>query len=393
MKCEELFRSIYGTQAQGITFAPYRICPLGAHTDHNLGPVTGFAIDRGIHIAYSPDESGKVEMSSLQFPGKAGWSVTSVPGEKAGDWADYLRGATLFLKEKYPLSAGIKGVAEGSLPVGGLSSSAAVTLAFITALCEANAISLTAGELIDIAYESERKYVGVSLGRLDQSCEVLCKKDHLLYLDTSDGSYELIPEHAEMKPFKTAVFFSGLEHSLVSSKYNLRVDELKAGIYALQAFAGLDYGSFADTYARNLPPEVYHEMRGRLPEPWRLRCEHWFSETERVQLGAKAWRRGDTEEFGRLITESGRSSIENWQSGAPEQIKLYEIMTHTDGIYGGRFAGAGFKGSCFALIDPGYEEQAEREITEAYLREYPALEGKYAVFFCGTSDGCRPGLT
>ena len=35
----------------------------------------------------------------------------------------------------------------------------------------------------------------------------------------------------------------------------------------------------------------------------------------------------DLEEYGRLSFASGWSSIHNWESGAPEQIKLYDIMT------------------------------------------------------------------
>ena len=29
-------------------FSPYRVCPLGAHVDHQHGLVTGFAIDKGV---------------------------------------------------------------------------------------------------------------------------------------------------------------------------------------------------------------------------------------------------------------------------------------------------------------------------------------------------------
>ena len=31
-------------------------------------------------------------------------------------------------------------------------------------------------------------------------------------------------------------------------------------------------------------------------------------------------------------------------------------MTQTEGIYGGRFSGAGFKGCCMSLINPEFEE-------------------------------------
>ena len=282
---------------------------------------------------------------------------------------------------------GICGVIEGSLPIGGLSSSAAVILAFLSALAQVNGIRLDPRELIDTAFDAEKNYVGIHVGKLDQSCEVLGKKDHLLYLDTRDDSYELIPTHPDMKPYKIAIFFSGLEHSLAGSKYNMRVDELRAGVYALQAFAGMAYGKFKEANARNVPYEVYLEYRDKLPLPWAKRCEHWYTEFQRVEQGAEAWRRGDIDTYGRLSFESGWSSIHNWESGAPEQIRLYEIMRGTDGIYGGRFCGAGFKGCCMALIDPAFEESIVRRVSQTYCRDFPQLKEKYAVHITESADG------
>ena len=315
------------------------------------------------------------------------WRPCSFPSKKQGDWADYLRGATLCLARKHKLNVGICGVIEGTMPIGGLSSSAAVIISFLSALCKVNGIQLSQQEIIDVAYDAELNYVGVSVGKLDQSCEVLSKKNHLLYLDTSNDQYELIPQHADMKPYKIAIFFSGLEHSLAGSKYNMRVDELRSGVYALQAFAGMEYGKFNEAMARNVPREVYEQYKNRLPETWARRCEHWYTEFERVEKGAEAWRRGDIETYGRLSFESGWSSIHNWESGAPEQIRLYEIMTETEGIYGGRFSGAGFKGCCMALIDPAYEESVAQQVTEKYLKSFPELTGKYDVFMCESANG------
>ena len=139
MRCEERFRDIYGKDPEGISFSPYRICPIGAHSDHNLGKITGLAIDKGIHIAFRPKQNGVVEMSSLQFAKRAQWHTREI-GEKTGDWADYLRGATWALAKEHPLSVGICGVIEGSLPIGGLSSSAAVILAFLDALSKVKRI-------------------------------------------------------------------------------------------------------------------------------------------------------------------------------------------------------------------------------------------------------------
>ena len=386
MHCEQQFSTIYGRAPDGISFSPYRICPIGAHSDHNLGKITGFAINAGIHIAFSPKHNGVVEMTSLQFPKRAQWHIKEV-GDKVNDWADYLRGATWALAKKYPLTIGLCGVIEGSMPIGGLSSSAAVILSFLHALCKANGIKLGDQEMIDIAFDAEKNYVGVNVGTLDQSCEVLSRKDHLLYLDCKDNHYELIPTSPAMKPYKFAIFFSGLEHSLAGSKYNMRVDELRAGVYALQAFSGMDYGKFNQANARDVSFEIYQTYKDRLPVPWQKRCEHWYTEFKRVEAGAEAWRRGDIEEYGKLSFQSGWSSIHNWESGAPEQIKLYEIMTETDGIYGGRFSGAGFKGCCMALINPDKAENIAETVEKQYLAAFPEMKGKYCFYLCESADG------
>lgn len=119
------------------------------------------------------------------------------------------------------------------------------------------------------------------------------------------------------------------------------------------------------------------------------RAEHWYSEYARVEAGAEAWRKGDIEEFGRLSFESGRSSIYNWETGSPELIKLYEIMTQTDGIYGGRFSGAGFKGCCMALIDPTFEESILEKVKREYLKTFPEMKEKYSAHICDIADGVK----
>ena len=360
MRCQEKFQEIYKRDPEALAFCPYRVCPIGAHSDGNLGKITGLAIDKGIHIAYSPKLNGVVELCSMQFDKRAQFHVRDVPRHKCDDWADYLRGATMKLGEKYPLTYGMSGVIEGSLPIGGLSSSAAVALVYLKALCHINLIHPDPQELIRISVLAENEYVGVNSGKLDQSCEVYSRKGHLLYLDTLDDQYELIPTSPDMKPYEIAIFFSGVERTLAGSKFNMRVDESRSAAYALMAYSGMEYGKFREANLRYVPREVYEQYKDRLPVNWARRCEHWYTEFERVEKGAEAWRRGDIEAYGKLSFESGWSSIHNWESGAPEQIALYEIMTRTDGIHGGRFSGAGFKGCCMALIDRKLPEAPSR---------------------------------
>ena len=387
MTASEMFEQIYKKPPEKTAFTPYRVCPIGAHSDHQLGKITGFAINKGIHMAYGPKENGVIEIQSMQFPKRAQWHVEATPKTKQDDWADHLRGATIALNKRYPLRRGLCAVVDGELPIGGLSSSAAVIITFISALCTMNRIELTAQELITISKEAENKYVGVSCGKLDQSCEIYCKKDKLLYMDLLDDSYELIAQHPDMKPYKIAIFFSGLERSLAGSAFNMRVDECRSAAYALKAYGGMDYGKFEETNLRDVPYEVFERYQDRLPDNWRKRAEHWYTEFDRVQKGAEAWRKGDIEEFGRLSFESGRSSIYNWETGSPELKTLYEIMTKTDGIYGGRFSGAGFKGCCMALINPAFEEKITEKVSYEYCKAFPELKDKYSVHICESADG------
>lgn len=386
LTCEKKFQDLYHKDPEGLSFCPYRICPIGAHSDHNLGKITGLAIDNGIHVAYAPKENGVVELCSLQFDKRAQWHIAQVPEHRQGDWADYLRGATLELSRRYPLRRGMNGVIEGSLPIGGLSSSAAVTLSFLAALCRVNGLTPTAPELIQMAVSVENNYVGVNSGKLDQSCELYSRKDHLLYLDTQTDTYELIPTHPAMPEYDILILFSGVERTLAGSAFNMRVDECRSAAYALKALSGMPYGKFAETNMREVPREVYEQYKDRLPENWRRRAEHWYTEFARVEAGAEAWRRGDLEGFGRLSFESGWSSIHNWETGSPELKTLYEIMLHTDGIYGGRFSGAGFKGCCMALSAPSERERIIDRITREYLATFPALRDNFSIHVCHSAD-------
>ena len=390
MTCQEKYKEIYGREAESVAFCPYRISPLGAHIDHQLGIINGLAIDRGISIAYSPKHNGVVELQSINFPGKrAQFHINAIPEAKVGDWADHCRGAALILSRKYKLTVGLSGVIEGTLPIGGLSSSASVIIVFLSALAAVNGIILDPWEVIGMAKAAENEYVGVNCGKLDQSCEVLCKKDQLLYLDCADDSYTLIPWNGPK--FSIAIFCSGLERSLANSAYNLRQDECKAAAYSLLAHANIPYGKFSQAVLRSVPEEAFEKYKDILPSPFKRRATHFFGEIKRARDGAEKWRNGDIKGYGELVFASGESSIKNYECGCPELIRLYEIMSTTPGIYGGRFSGAGFKGACMALIDPNAEKEVLERVEREYLKSFPALEGKYLGTVCHSADGVDLG--
>ena len=215
-------------------FSPYRVCPLGAHVDHQHGLVTGFAIDKGVDLYFDVRgqmEDGRcdphVHLESKTFEGVVDFDIATPTLVKQGNWGDYARGAKFALQKRFKLETGITGTIKGSLPVGGLSSSAAVLIAYVMAFAKANNITLAPFEVMKIASEAEREYIGLNNGLLDQACIALGKKNHLLMLDCESDEYRVIPKPAEMPDFELGIFFSGLTRSLISSDYNLRVTECK----------------------------------------------------------------------------------------------------------------------------------------------------------------------
>ena len=370
-------------------FSPYRICPIGAHSDHQHGLVSGFSFDHGVDFWFETTEDGSVELESKSFDGHIRFNVKEPSQLKEGNWGDYARGAKYALCKRFELNYGIKGVLAGSMPVGGLSSSAAVLIAYVMAFAKANSINLTKMEVIKIASQAEREYIGLNNGILDQSCIALGKKDHLLMLDCDTDEYRLIPRNPSMPPFKFGIFFSGLTRSLVNSDFNLRVQECKTAAWNLMAYADMPLKPFDKTFMRDIPRHIYDKYKERMPERFARRAEHFYSEYRRVRSGVTAWETGNLEWFGQLSFESCESSLHNWECGSPELTAIYKAMRQTDGIYGGRFSGAGFKGACIAIIDPSKEDSIRESITKKYLEQFPQYKNSFQVYFVHSADGAH----
>ena len=370
-------------------FSPYRVCPLGAHVDHQHGLVTGFAIDKGVDLWFTPRNDGEVHLESKTFEGLVNFNVTMASQVKEGNWGDYARGAKYALRKRFVLRYGIDGVIQGSLPVGGLSSSAAVLIAYVMAFAKANDIELKPMEIVKIASEAEREYVGLNNGILDQACIALGQKDGLLFLDCDTDEYRIIKRHPKMPEMEIGIFFSGLTRSLVSSDYNLRVMECKTAAWNMLAYTDRPLKVFDKTFLRDIPKETFERTRDMMPNRFARRAEHFYSEYRRVRQGVMAWESGNLNLFGKLSFDSCESSIHNYECGSPELISIYQIMRGLPGVYGGRFSGAGFKGACIALINPAYKEQIQEELTRQYLEQYPEYEHTFGVYFVKPDDGAR----
>ena len=348
-------------------FSPYRICPIGAHIDHQGGAVLGRTINIGTTLEYEPLDTKELQLSSDQF-GEARFSIGELD---TIHWARYAQAAARVLD----LKRGMRAHLSGSLIGAGLSSSASVGLAYLKALADINDIELTDEQLVHLDYELECGQLGLQNGLLDPMSIVYGKRDALLFMDTVTGSVTPVFD-SPSSDAAWIVAYSGISRELTKSGFNVRVAECH------EAASTLQNGAWK---LGDIPREMFEAKKMSLSENLRKRAAHFFTETERVRQGAKLWQESNLEQFGQLMNQSCASSINNYQSGSEILIELHELVSSTRGIYGSRFSGGGYGGCVVALARRSLAEDACKEITEKFSRLHPELPSK--VFIAETGDG------
>jgi len=208
-------------------------------------------------------------------------------------------------------------------------------------------------------------------------------------VDTKTADYELIPRPQATPQFAVAIVYSGLTKALIGTDYNNHVDECNVAAWILREQEGLPLCRLEDTKLRDIDYEVYLKYREKLAGRFRKRADHFFGEIIRVNEGAKAWSNGDLAQMGRLMLESGESSINNYCCGSPELITIFNILKSTKGVYGARFSGAGFRGCCVAIVDPTYMQSIKAAVDNQYPQMHPDYKNVYRVDFTATDDGAR----
>ncbi|CAN1291139.1 GALAK [Linum perenne] len=353
-----------------VVVSPYRICPLGAHIDHQGGSVSAMTINRGIMLGFIPSDDSKVVLRSGQFEGEVRFrcgnyscSVDEIQyplhsgkqyanHQEDSQWGKFARGAVFALqKAGYSLTAGITGFICGfeGLDSAGLSSSAATGVAYLLAFESANNLNISPVENIEFDRLIENEYLGLKNGILDQSSILLSSRGCLTHMNCKTKEHKLV------RPFKSQVDSESCFEPVEEKAYEMHKDNLE--------------GDLAK------------------------RAEHYFSENMRVKKGIEAWRSGKLEEFGKLISESGLSSINKYECGCEALIKLYEIVVKAPGVYGGRFSGAGFRGCCIALVRTDYADEAAAFVKSEYTKAQPHLASQLNpdafVLICEPADSAR----
>jgi galactokinase len=342
--------------------APGRINLIGEHTDYNLGYVLPATIGLETWIASVADDSGVVELTSLQADETRSFELAA-PGPARGEWIDYVAGMAVTLAARDVPLRGFRGVLDSDIPIGsGLSSSAALELAAGWSLSRDVPPPLPPMELAQAAQQAENEYVGVRCGLMDQFASALGQPGRALLLDCRSLEYRPVPLPAD---HVLVVLDTRSPHRLGASEYNARRAQCEQAVAALAS----DHPG-----VRSLR-DVTHEMLGtladRVDEETVRRCRHVVEENERVLATVSALEAGDMAAVGRLFAQSHASLRDLYEVSSPELDALVDIATRVPGVAAARMTGAGFGGCTVNVVRSG----ARDELREAVAREYPERSG------------------
>lgn len=359
----ELFADSEGAR---FYFSPGRVNLIGEHTDYNGGHVFPCALTLGTYGAARKREDNKIHLYSMNLDsfGVVEASLDDLTNKKEYNWANYPLGVVWAFKEKgHTITSGFDMVIWGNIPNGsGLSSSASLevlTGVILTDLFEIKDLSMT--DLALIGQYSENNFNGCNCGIMDQFAVAMGKKDHAIFLDTSDLSYEYAP--CVLDGAKIVITNSKVKHSLVDSAYNDRRNECAAALKALQS--ELDIQALGD-----LTPEEFEAHKSLIKDEIQLqRAKHAVYENQRTIDAVTALKAGDIESFGKLMNQSHISLRDDYDVSCEEIDILVDLAWKIPGVLGSRITGGGFGGCTVSIVKDESIDTFIETIGKTYLEK------------------------
>ena len=366
-KLFDMFAELFGdSEGARFYFSPGRVNLIGEHTDYNGGHVFPCALTLGTYGAARKREDNKIHFYSMNLDsfGVVEASLDDLTNKKEYNWANYPLGVVWAFKEKgHTITSGFDMVIWGNIPNGsGLSSSASLevlTGVILTDLFEIKDFSMT--DLALIGQYSENNFNGCNCGIMDQFAVAMGKKDHAIFLDTSDLSYEYAP--CVLDGAKIVITNSKVKHSLVDSAYNDRRNECAAALKALQS--ELDIQALGD-----LTPEEFEAHKSLIKDEIQLqRAKHAVYENQRTIDAVTALKAGDIERFGKLMNQSHISLRDDYDVSCEEIDILVDLAWKIPGVLGSRITGGGFGGCTVSIVKDESVDTFIETIGKTYLEK------------------------
>lgn len=372
----EKFKELFGEEGDIRTyFSPGRVNLIGEHTDYNGGHVFPCALTIGTYAAARKRNDSRLRFYSMNFlkEGILEADIKTLTYEEKHGWSNYLKGVIWAFSEKgYEITEGFDVVLYGNIPNGsGLSSSASVEVAMAIILKDFLQLPTDMVESALICQYAENKFNGVNCGIMDQFAIAMGKKDHAIFLDTADLSYEYAP--LLLEGAKIVIACSNKKRGLGDSKYNERRSECDKALKELQK--KLDINSLGE-----LSEEEFEASRELIESPVRQkRARHAVSENQRTIEAVRALRAGDLYAFGKLMNASHTSLKEDYEVTGRELDTLVEAAWAQEGVIGSRMTGAGFGGCTVSIVKEEAIDSFIKNVGAAYEKEIGYAADFYVV--------------
>jgi galactokinase len=357
------FKELYGAEGDiRVYFAPGRVNLIGEHTDYNGGHVFPCALTIGTYMAARKRSDRKVCFYSMNFDrlGIVECSLDDMTPEEDGRWTNYPLGVIwAFEGRGMKLESGLDIAIYGNIPNGsGLSSSASLEVVTGYMLKDMFGFDVVNQDLALIGQYSENNFNGCNCGIMDQFASAMGQKDHAIFLDTADLSYEYAP--VKLEGAKIVVTNSLVKHSLVTSAYNDRRNESAQALADLQEVCGIEsLGELTeeqfDQYASSIKDETN-----------RRRAKHAVYENQRTIKAVEALKNNDIETFGKLMNASHVSLRDDYETSCEECDILVEEAWKVPGVIGSRITGGGFGGCTVSLVKDEAIDTFKEKLTAAY---------------------------
>lgn len=370
----EKFKTLFGdTEGVNVYFAPGRVNMIGEHTDYNGGHVFPCALSIGTYVAARKRNDSKLNFYSINFEesGIMESDINDIKPEDAAGWTNYPKGVIwAFAERGMKLDCGMDFVIYGNIPNGsGLSSSASLEVLTGFALRDLYGFDVTNTDLALIGQFSENNFNGMNCGIMDQFASAMGKKDHAIFLNTADLSFEYAP--LVLEDAKIVVTNSNVKHSLVGSEYNVRRTECETALKELQEV--IDIKTLGD-----LSEEEFEANKAAIKDEVRIkRAKHAVYENQRTIKAVEALKNNDIEAFGKLMNASHVSLRDDYAVSCDEIDVLVEEAWKIDGVIGSRITGGGFGGCTVSIVKNDAVEEFKDKLGKAYMDRV----GKEASFY------------
>ncbi len=356
------FEGAFEERPEFLSRAPGRVNLIGGHVDYNDGLVLPVAADLEIAVAFRARSDRHVRVFAGAFDETVEFDIADLSPGSVDGWAAYPAGIAWAIAQAGLPVSGLDAAVVGDVPLGGgLSSSAAIEVAFAAAFRQVSGLQFPELKLAQIGQTAENQYVGVRCGIMDQVAAACATPGNAMLLDCRS----LEVRHVQLPlAMRIVVLCTGVERELRDSEYNVRRRECEESVSRLSAIDS-DIKSLRDVAPEQLPSLIRH-----LPPPLDRRTRHVVGEIERVQLGAAALEQNETERFGELMFASHRSLRDDYQVSSEELDTLVDLARQAPGTIGARLTGAGFGGCTVNLVTAMLVEDFLEHVTEHYDKLY-----------------------